>query len=138
MFLNNFLKLFNSSLDKCAHFSQFSVPKGVKNRINIEIHIISKWQLSFLQERQKPEEQCQNKRNNIPNNQKRLKDKAMKLESQRKPCLINEDTAYHVIKAYKLHSDTPRPYFSRDGQCLKMGTSFQHSMLQNVHPMKDK
>lgn len=65
-------------------------------------------------------------RNDIPNAEKRLMEKAMKLEFQREPSLINEETPFHVIKTYKLHSDIPRPSFSRDGQHLEMETSVQH------------
>ena len=67
-------------------------------------------------------------RNNIPNIEKRMMEKAMKLEFQREPSLINDETPFHVTKTYKLHSDTPRPYFSKDGHHLEMGTSVQHSM----------
>jgi len=62
-------------------------------------------------------------RNYIPNIEKRLMWKSMKLEFQREPFLINDETPFHVTKRYKLHSNTPRPYFSRDGQHLEMGTS---------------
>lgn len=62
-------------------------------------------------------------RNYIPNIEKRLMGKSMKLEFQREPFLINDETPFHVTKMYKLHRNTPRPYFSRDGQHLEMGTS---------------
>lgn len=38
----------------------------------------------------------------------------MKLELQREPSLINEETPFHVINTHKPHSDTPKTYFSRD------------------------
>lgn len=66
--------------------------------------------------------------------QRRLTEKAMKLEFQREPTLINEDTSYYIIKTYKLHSNTPSPYFSTDGQAPENGNiSPAFNALQCMH-----
>jgi hypothetical protein len=57
----------------------------------------------------------------------------MKLEFQTDPFLINEESSFHVIKRHKLHSNTPRPYLSRNGPHLEMGISSTSSALEYVH-----